>query len=93
MINYLTNRTETRPDAVGSFTRLPDDNSILGASPSRWADGKWGTSRSITEHFDDLLVFIGGERHWIAGGHDGRWECDDGGVFSAGDSSWEVFAR
>ena len=80
MIHYFTGQTEEFPQASGSFTRLPEDNSQLALSPADWGKeggtykvGKW--SHQGKKALWDHVVLIQNEAHWLL--ESSRWECDD----------------
>ena len=80
VIRYFTGQTEEFPQASGSFTRLPEDNSQLALSPADWGKeggtyrvGKW--SHQGKKALWDHVVLIQNKAHWLL--ESSRWECDD----------------
>ena len=80
VIRYFTGQTEELPQASGSFTRLPGDNSHLALHPADWGHengkfkvGKW--SSQGTKALWDHVAFIAATAHWVL--MPPRWECDD----------------
>ena len=80
VILYFTGQVEEFPEANGSFTRLPGDNSRLALRPADWGKegdiykvGKW--SHQGTKALWNHAAFIQYEAHWLLASS--RWECDD----------------
>lgn len=102
VLDWLTGRTDTQPNAVGSFTAYADDNSFLSVNPSRWGFsngsynvGKWGDGNALVA--PRLLaqpMFVGMTAHWLV--RDGRMECDDhivGAGWTGPNGQWSAFVR
>lgn len=98
VLDFLTGRTDVQPDAVGSFTRMADDTSILASQAARWGMvngvyqvGKWGEGNSLTSpRLVNHTVFIQSTAHWLL--YPGRTECDDFASASV-NGQWSVFVR
>ena len=97
VIRYFTGQTEELPQASGSFTRLPGDNSLLALRPADWGYekdtykvGKW--SHQGKKALWDHVVLIQNKAHWLL--ESSRWECDDyNPPFPPVRSFWKIYVR
>ena len=92
VLKFFT-KSDTMPSACGSFTRLPDDNSILAKNCGKWGypdSNKWGSS---VMRFDKRLYsrpFVWTNKHYFKMP---LYDCDDDGKpISLGDT-WQIFVR
>ena len=85
--------TKVALSACGTYAKMQDDKSSIGASCKRWAwDNNHGKDRWLMDH----AMYIYGEVHWNLG-NEHRYECDshkskDSKTISNGDF-WEVFVK
>ena len=80
VVQYFSGQTDDRPSSCGSYVRMENDNSYLGADCKRWEEKKWagGTRFLRTVAFDGY-------------GH-GRWQLHPPSVFDCDDRSVGVTA-
>ena len=103
VVNYFIddNVISSRPQACGSFTVLPDDNSTLSEDCTKlgWngthADGNWGSSLYSGKYRIEKPLLRHGDNHRLYSSPTIR-DCDDweggGASLSPGDT-WAVFVR
>ena len=85
---------DVRPEACGSFYRLPTDDSVISQHCLDWGkDGKWGHGSLVGAFaWRDLPFHIWPDRTIILDYEDtGRWECDDG--LPSTEGSWIYYVR
>jgi len=81
----------SRPPSCGSYARLPEDTSYIGANCHKWYQGKWW----INQLYDDPLGAHDGDVWYGLDLHDGRDWCDDDCIHPHFSSvgQWSFFVR
>ena len=96
VVKYFTN-SDTMPEACGSFTRLPDDNSTLANNCAKWGypnTNRWGHEQQISDKrlFIRPLLWLDIGYYMLVGD---PFSCDDDKNefdMSLGDT-WKIFVR
>ncbi|KAL9987327.1 hypothetical protein ACROYT_G001613 [Oculina patagonica] len=93
VVKFFTD-SDTMPEACGSFTRLPDDNSTLATSCDKWGypnDGIWGHKlhKTKTRLFTRPVVITGKQFFRMSVDYD----CDDNGESMSLGDTWMIFVR
>ncbi len=98
VLDYFSARTDTFPQASGSFNRLAGDNSYLAPIPNRWGNNCSGYYSNTWSHcgmnhqnrLGDHPLFEASVAHWNSPYSD-RWECDD---YASDDIGyWRIYVR
>ena len=104
VVQYFSGQTDVFPDSCASFVRMKNDNSMLAQLCDQWGYqngvdkvGKWSADdfgANGDGRLYSVAAFVYGKHHWIVGGFESRWECDDFRSYglSTGDF-WKVFVR
>ena len=96
VVKFFTD-SETMPEACGSFTRLPDDNSTLANNCAKWGypnTNRWGHERNKNNRRLFFRPLLWDDTHYYILIGD-PLSCDDkknGFDMSLGDT-WNIFVR